>query len=117
MNSSDTDETGRGGITPQKGRANMVTETYRIPADGLFHWNAEMYQWERLNRTIKYKGCVLWSITYHHEWINPKDCINHREWFVTFPDGHESMFGSVKRGGSLKDLKDYIDWKEEHGDL
>ena len=106
------------GTEIMKGRAdNMATETYRIPADGLFHWNAEFYQWERLNRTIKYKGCVLRSITYHHEWINPKDCINHREWYVTFPDGHESSFGSVKRGGSLKDLKDYIDWKEEHGKL
>ena len=95
----------------------MVNETYYIPADGLYHWNEKFYQWERLNRTINYKGCVLRSITYHREWTNPKDYVNHKEWRITFPDGHEGCFGSVKRGGSLKELKDYIDWKEERGEL
>ena len=94
-----------------------VNKDYRIPFDGLFHWNAEHYTWERLNRTIKYKGCVLRSITYHYDHLDPKRNENHKEWFVTFPDGHESCFGSIKRGGSLKRLKEYIDWKEEHGEL
>ena len=94
-----------------------TADDYRIPFDGLFHWNAERYEWERLNRTVKYKGCVLRSITYHREWINPKDCVNHKEWFVTFPDGHEACFGSVKRGGSLARLKEYIDFLEKAGRL
>lgn len=97
--------------------AQAVNDDYRIPFDGLFHWNAKNYTWERLNRTIKYKGCVLRSITYHREWLNPRDIVNHKEWFVTFPDGHESSFGSVKRGGSLKDMRNYIDWLEETGRL
>ena len=94
-----------------------MTQDYRIPADGLFHWNAKAYCWERLNRTITYKGCVFRSITYHYDYVDPCKIVNHREWFITFPDGHESSFGSVKRGGSLKALKDYIDFKEKHGEL
>lgn len=90
---------------------------YRIPKDGLFHWNERLFQWERLNRTINYKGCVLRSVTYHLDRVNPKDITNHREWFVTFPDGHEAAFGSVKRGGSLAKLKEYIDFMEKHGKL
>ena len=92
-------------------------ETYYIPADGLFHWNGERYAWERLGRTIKYKGCVLRSITYHWDYNDPCKIENHREWRITFPDGHEAQFGSVKRGGSLKDLKDYIDFKARYGEL
>lgn len=92
-------------------------EAYYIPADGLFHWNAKMFSWERLNRTIKYKGCVLRSVTYHSDYSNPLQIETHREWRITFPDGHEGHFGSVKRGGSLKDLKEYIDFKEKHGEL
>lgn len=94
-----------------------AADDYRIPFDGLFHWNERFFQWERLNRTITYKGCVLRSITYHGEWTDPKDCVNHKEWFVTFPDGHESGFGSVKRGGSLAKLKEYIDFLEKAGRL
>jgi hypothetical protein len=95
----------------------MANETYYIPADGLFHWNEEFHTWERLNRTINYKGCVLRSVTYHRDWVNPKDCVNHKEWRITFPDGHEGHFGSVKRGGSLKELKEYIDFKEQYNEL
>ena len=94
-----------------------MEDSYRIPADNLFHWNNEMHTWERLNRTIKYKGCVLRSITYHYEHTDPRKIVNHKEWFITFPNGRESSFGSVKRGGDLKSLKDYIDWKEERGEL
>lgn len=94
-----------------------TVEVYYIPADGLFHWNAEMFAWERLNRTLTYKGCVFRSVTYHHDYNDPLQIVNHREWRITFPDGHEGHFGSVKRGGSLKDLKEYIDFKEKYGEL
>jgi hypothetical protein len=43
--------------------------------------------------------------------------VNHKEWRITFPDGHEGHFGSVKRGGSLKELKEYIDFKEQYNEL
>lgn len=94
-----------------------MAQGYYIPQDGLFHYNPKRYDWERLNREIKYKGCFLRSITYHADCTDPLKIVNHREWRITFPDGHEGQFGSVKCGGSLKELKDYIDWKERHGEL
>ena len=98
-------------------KAQKAAQDYRIPADGLFHWNNERYKWERLNRTIYYRGCVLRSVTHHAERRFPHDNENHKEWYITFPDGHESAFGSVKRGGDLKSLKEYIDFKIKHGEL
>ena len=93
-----------------------MANDYRIPADGLFHWNEKYYIWERLNRTINYKGCVLRSITYHNDNWDPSKNDNHLEWYVTFPDGHEVPgFGSIKRGGSLKRIKEYIDWGIKYG--
>lgn len=92
-----------------------MAQGYYIPKDGLFHWDADSFSWIRLNREINYKGCVLRSVTYYYDYSDPLKIEKHREWRITFPDGHEGQFGSVKRGGSLKDLKDYIDWKIEHG--
>lgn len=94
-----------------------MAHEYYIPKDGLFHWNADMYSWERLDRVQTYKGCTIRSITYHGEHLDPRDNRNHREYRVTFPDGHEGCFGSVKRGGSLKELKEYIDFKEKYNEL
>lgn len=94
-----------------------MADSYYIPADGLYHWNPKCSAWERLNRTIQYKGCTFRSVTYHLDYTNPKDIVNHKEWRITFPDGSEGHFGSVKRGGSLKELKEYIDFKEKYGEL
>lgn len=93
------------------------SEDYYIPADGLFHLNDDLFTWERLNRVVKYKGCVLRSVTYHYDYTDISRRVNHREWRITFPDGHESSFGSIKRGGDLKSLKDYIDLKYRNGEL
>lgn len=87
-----------------------------IPMDGLFHHNEERHLWERVESVREYKGCIVELITWHRDWtLNvPR---NHREYKVTFPDGHSSMFGSIKRGGDLKSLLYYIDLKAEHGEL
>lgn len=98
-------------------KAQKAAQDYRIPADVLFHWNCDRMRWERLNRTIFYRGCVLRSVIYHYDCSDPCKIVNHREWRITFPDGHESGFGSVKRGGDLKSLKEYIDFKIKHGEL
>ena len=94
-----------------------MTQEYYIPKDGLYHWNPDMYAWERLDRVQNYKGCVIRSITYHHDYTDPGKIRNHREYRITFPDGHEGHFGNFKNGGSLKELKEWIDWKERHGEL
>ena len=86
------------------------------PKDGLFHHNDELYRWERVDSIREYKGCIIELITFHHDWLL-KVPENHREYKITFPDGHSSFFGSLKRGGDLKSLKDYIDFKAEHNEL
>ena len=87
-----------------------------IPMDGLFHHNEERHMWERVESIREYKGCIIELITWHREWtLNvPR---NHREYKITFPDGHDAMFGSLRRGGDLKSLMYYIDLKAEHGEL
>ena len=95
----------------------MKEQAYYIPQDGKYHWNKESFQWERLDRVQEYKGCIIRSITYHSEWNDPMKIRNHREYRITFPDGHEGWFGSFKKGGSLKELKDFIDFKEKYGKL
>lgn len=87
-----------------------------IPKDGLFHHNDELYRWERVDSIREYKGCIIELITFHHDWLL-KVPENHREYKITFPDGHSSFFGSLKRGGDLKSLKDFIDFKAEHNEL
>ena len=102
---------GAGESPGNKKEGNKMANNYRIPADGLYHWNEEYHQWERLNRTINYKGHILRSITYHYDHLDRSMNDNHKEWFVTFPDGHEVPgFGSIKRGGDLKSIKEYIDF-------
>lgn len=87
-----------------------------IPNDGLFHHNEELHQWERVDSIREYKGCIIELITYHSEWmLTVPD--NHREYKITFPDGHSAMFGSLKRGGDLKSLKQYIDLKAKYNEL
>ena len=87
-----------------------------IPMDGLFHHNEELHMWERVESVREHKGCIIELITWHREWtLNvPR---NHREYKITFPDGHSAMFGSLRRGGNLKSLMDFIDLKEKYGEL
>ena len=87
-----------------------------IPNDGLFHFNDDLHRWERVDSIREYKGCIIELVTHHRDWVL-KVPENHREYKITFPDGHSSFFGSLKRGGDLKSLKDFIDFKKERGDL
>lgn len=87
-----------------------------IPMDGLFHHNEERHMWERVESVREYKWCIIELITWHFETILNVSR-NHREYKITFPDGHSAMFGSLKRHGDLKSLMYYIDVKAEHGEL
>ena len=73
-----------------------------------YHYNEHMFQWERIDKTQIYKGVKIETITSH------ADCSNaprHREYRVTWIDGTESYFRINKRGGNIKELKMYIDFK------
>ena len=87
-----------------------------IPMDGLFHHNEELYRWERVESVREYHGCIIELVTYHAEWTL-KVPENHREFKVTFPDGHSAFFGSLKRGGYLKSIKMYLDLKAKYNEL
>ena len=86
----------------------------KIPMDGKYHWNERYYQWERADRVQEYMGCTITTITTHddsHTW-------SHREYRITFPNGEECDFRINKRaGGNIKDLKEWLDWKEREGTL
>ena len=73
-----------------------------------FHWNDETSSYERVDRTQEYRGHKIESITYHFEGADYWD--NHREYRVTFPSGRTALFGINKRGGNIKNLKEWIDF-------
>lgn len=75
-----------------------------------FQHNDEMYQWERVDRVQTYRGIKIETLTSHADGgTHPQ---NHREYRVTWPDGHTSYFPINKRpGGNISDLKTYIDHK------
>ena len=88
------------GIRSKKHRKENAMEKYK--------YNEETYQWERIDREQTYKGVKIQTITYHADGYGQK---NHREYRVTWLDGRESWFGINKRGGNIKELKEYIDFK------
>lgn len=81
--------------------------------DGLFHHNEEMHCWERLDRVQNYRGHIIKTVTYHQEGTVGRQ-ENHREYIVEFPSGRVSIFGINKRGGNIKELKEYIDFNIKH---
>ena len=80
--------------------------------DGKYHYNEEMYSWERADREQWYKGIKIVSVTYHYEWCSD----NHRFYECTWKDGTTSSFRMNKRF-TFQDLKNYIDFKEKYGEL
>ena len=81
-----------------------------------FQHNEEMHQWERVDRVQEYKGHTIETITCHGEYSDPLNIKNHREYRVTSPDGRVSYRRINKReGGNIKDLMEYIDFKERYG--
>ena len=79
-----------------------------------FIYNDEMHQYERVDRVQEYKGIVIETITYHRDYIDPRQRRNHREYRLTYPNGETSIFPINKRGGNIEELKSYIDFKEKH---
>jgi len=70
-----------------------------------------MHRWERVDRVQEYRGCTIKSVTYHMEYINPFKVVNHREYQITFPDGHTGYFPMNRRDGTIAGLKHWIDLK------
>lgn len=82
-----------------------------------YHWNEKHQQWERIDREQEYRGIRIISITYHWETLDPLNIRNHRMYRLIWPDGHESEFGINKRGGNIKDIKEWLDFKARHNEL
>lgn len=75
-------------------------------------YNDNCCQWERVDRVQEYKGHKIETITSHGDYTNAP---RHREYRVTFLDGHTAYFPINKReGGNIKDLKIYLDFKSRH---
>lgn len=89
-----------------------------IPMDGLHHFNEKLHQWERLDRVQEYKGVKIETIHAH----NDVDCFSKyryqtRFYRITYKDGRTWDMTINKRGGNIKGLKEYIDFKERIGEL
>ena len=73
-----------------------------------YHWNAETYQWERVDRVQTYRGHEIATISTHDD--SHYNRSYHREYRVTTPSGRVSNFRINKRGGNIKNLKEWIDF-------
>ena len=73
-----------------------------------FHYNDEMYQWERVDNTQTYKGVKIETITTYSDCY---DAPRHREYKVTYPNGETDYFRINKRGGNIDLVKYSIDKK------
>ncbi len=83
--------------------------------DNLYHWNEEYSQWERVDRVQEYRGCRIESLSTHDDSDKP---IYHREYRTTYPNGFVAYTRINKRkGGNIKDIKAYIDFKIKYGEL
>lgn len=75
-------------------------------------YNESYFQWERVDRIQEYKGNTIETITSHGDYANAP---NHREYRVTFQDGHTTYFPINKRpGGNIKDLKMWLDYRAKY---
>lgn len=75
-----------------------------------YHWNEDRYQWERVERVQNYRGHEICTVSTHDEGWN----VCHRCYRITFPSGRQSMWTINKRGGNIKDLKEWIDGNIEY---
>lgn len=75
-----------------------------------YHWNEDTHCWERVDHVQEYRGHKIETITWHMDdhWDR------HREYRVTFPSGRVSSWGINKRGGNIRNLKDWIDFNYEN---
>ena len=78
-----------------------------------FYWNEDRSRYERVDRVQVYRGHEIASVTYHRDWLfTPAE--NHRTYRVTRPSGKVSYWDINKRGGNIKELKEWIDFNIEH---
>lgn len=83
--------------------------------NNLYKWNNELYRYERIDRTQEYKGCKIETLSTHNDSDNPTF---HREYRLTYPSGRVSYWTINKRkGGNIKDIKEYIDFKTKYGKI
>jgi hypothetical protein len=75
-----------------------------------YHWNEDRRKWERVDRVQEYRGHKIESVTWHYD----NDWITHREYRVTRPSGIVNYWGNMKRGGSIKNIKDDIDFNYKY---
>lgn len=80
-----------------------------------FVWNEETKDWERVDRVQEYKGVQIKTVTYHWGYIEPLRIRNHRKYVLTYPNGRVAEWGINKRGGNIKELKEYIDFQIKYG--
>lgn len=75
----------------------------------LYQWNEEVSQWERVDRTQEFMGCTIQTLSVHGDYYGAQ---NHREYKITWPDGHISYHTINKRsGGNIADLRWWIEKK------
>lgn len=67
--------------------------------------------WERIDRIQKYKNYTILSISFYYDSYRERP-IKHRIYRVIKPSGDSFDFDINKRGGNIKELKEYIDFKE-----
>ena len=76
-------------------------------------YNEETYEWERVDKVQYYKGIKIETIATHDN----AHKVHHREYRVYWPDGKTSDWTINKRGGNIKNLKGYIDFRFRYGEI
>ena len=82
-----------------------------------FIYNDEMHEYVRVDKVQEYKGIKIETLTTHGDYFNTRNIRNHRSYRLTYPDGRTSTFPINKRGGNIKNLKEYIDFKIKYNEL
>lgn len=77
-----------------------------------YQWNEQYHHWERVERVQEYKGCKFESMRIHDDSDDPHYS---REYRITWPSGKVNYWTINKRGGNIKALKEYIDFKIKYG--
>ena len=82
--------------------------------DGKYHYNADMYAWERADREQYYRGIRIVSVT---SYLDGRPHNHHRFYELTWPNGKQAIFGINKRGGNITEIKEWIDFKYKYNEF
>lgn len=88
-----------------QGMATAIQEKY--------HWNDDRQLWIRIDRVQEYRGHEIATVSYHRDWLLTVPD-NHRGYLVTYPSGRQTLWTIDKRGGNIKNLKEYIDFNVDN---